>query len=173
MPSFALTSGRKFSTTHVGLFCKALEHREPPSVLQIERHRPLVAVQVLEVRAATRAAEWLAAIFQQGIDLDDIGAPIGELTHAGRSGTDPGQIEHGKTGQGLRGMRDGLQELRYRSGKRRWHNCRNWGLVMRPAACRLGGNAWSAGPATGAGRIAVSAERGAVPCRPEHGLTLS
>ena len=28
-------------------------------------------------------------------DLDDIGAPIGELAYAGGARTDPGQVEHG------------------------------------------------------------------------------
>ncbi len=42
-----------------------------------------------------------AAVFQQRIDLDDIGAPVGELAHAGRPRPDPGQIQHGEAGQGL------------------------------------------------------------------------
>jgi hypothetical protein len=40
-------------------------------------------------------------VLQQRIDLDDIGAPIRELPHAGRPGTDAGEIEHGEAGQGV------------------------------------------------------------------------
>src|SRR6185437_15476823 len=55
-----------------------------------------------------RAARLLAAgILYQGVDLDDIGAPVGELAHAGRPGADAGKVEHGETGQGLRGAREG------------------------------------------------------------------
>ena len=44
----------------VGLFGQPLEHLEALGVLQVERHRPLVAVQILEVRALARAARLLA-----------------------------------------------------------------------------------------------------------------
>ena len=49
-----------------------------------------------------RAARALA-LFQmrRRLDLDDVGAPIGELAHAGRAGAHAGQIEHGKAGKGL------------------------------------------------------------------------
>ena len=93
---------------HVGLFREALKHLEALGVFQIERHRPLVAVQVLEIRTMARAARLLAAgVLHQGVDLDDIGAPVRELPHAGRPGADAGEIEHGEAGQGLRGAREG------------------------------------------------------------------
>ena len=108
MPSFAFTSGRKFSTTTSALFGEPLEHFEALRVLQVERHRALVAVQILEVGTLARAARLLAAgILQQRIDLDDIGAPVRQLPHAGRPGADAGQIEHGEAGQGLRGAWEG------------------------------------------------------------------
>jgi hypothetical protein len=44
-------------------------------------------------------------VLQQGVDFDDIGAPIRELPHAGRSGADANEIEHGEAGQGLRSAR--------------------------------------------------------------------
>src|SRR5258707_38912 len=39
----------------------------------------------------------------RGFDLDDIGAPVGELAHAGRTRAHPGQIQHRETRKGLRG----------------------------------------------------------------------
>ena len=100
----------------VGLRGEALEHLEALRVLQVERHRALVAVQILEVRAMARAARLLAGrVLQQRIDLDDIGAPVGELPHAGRPRTDAGEVEHGEAGKGLRGAREGhLRKLRQR-----------------------------------------------------------
>ena len=55
-----------------------------------------------------RSARLLAGgVLQQRIDLDDIGAPIRELAHASRPGADPGEVEHGEAGEGLRGAREG------------------------------------------------------------------
>ena len=87
----------------VGLLGEALEHFEALRVLQVERHRPLVAVQILEVRALPRPARLLATrILQQRVDLDDVGAPVRQLPHAGGPGANAGEIEHGETGEGLR-----------------------------------------------------------------------
>ena len=48
-----------------------------------------------------RAARLFAGgILHQRIDLDDIGAPVRQLPHAGRPGADPGEIEHGEAGKG-------------------------------------------------------------------------
>jgi hypothetical protein len=58
-------------------------------------------MQVLEIRTMARAARLFAGgILHQGIDLDDIGAPVRELPHAGRPGADAGKIEHSEAGQG-------------------------------------------------------------------------
>ncbi len=110
--------GAEILDHHVGLFYQPHEGLDPLGVLQVERHRPLVAVQVLEVRAAARAAELLAGILQQGVDLDDISAPVRELTRAGRTGPDAGEVEHGETGEGLRGARDRHQRAPVRSAQR-------------------------------------------------------
>jgi len=76
---------------------KAAEHVEALGIFEIQRHRALVAVQVLEIRAMARAARLFAcSILQQRIDLDDIGAPIRQLPHAGRPGSDAGEIKHGE-----------------------------------------------------------------------------
>jgi hypothetical protein len=54
--------------------------------LEVERHRALVAVQVLHVGAVARAAHALVRIDPgRRLDLDDVGAEVGELAHAGRS----------------------------------------------------------------------------------------
>src|SRR5262249_37972259 len=53
-------------------------------LLEVERDAALVAVQVLEIRAVARAAH-IAALPPLGqLDLDDVGAPVRELAHAGR-----------------------------------------------------------------------------------------
>jgi hypothetical protein len=74
---------------------------------------PLVAVQILEIRPPARAAELFAAgVLQQGIDLNDIGAPVRELAHAGRPGTDPGQVEHENRNRACEARGKGIQKLR-------------------------------------------------------------
>ncbi len=77
----------------VGLLDHALEGGEAFGRLQIERHAALVAMQVLKVAALARPAHRL---FDAGrrLDLDDIGAPVGELAHAGRARAHAGEIEH-------------------------------------------------------------------------------
>ncbi len=100
-----LDVGTKILDHDVGLFHKPPKHFKTFLVLQIERHRAFVAVQILEIRAMARAARLFAGgILHQRIDLDDIGAPVRELPHAGRPGADPGEIEHDEAGEGLRGM---------------------------------------------------------------------
>ena len=59
----------------------------------------------------------------QGVDLDYIGAPIRELPHAGRPGTNAGEIGHGKAEQAL----GGIQTLRcghHRGGSHGRHKCK-------------------------------------------------
>ena len=100
---FCLHVGTKIFDHDVGLFRQPLEHFKALGVLQVQRHGPLVAVQILEIRTLARAARLLAAtVFQQRVDLDNVGAPVRQLPHAGGPGANAGQIEHGETGQGLR-----------------------------------------------------------------------
>ena len=96
MPSRFFTSGRKFSTTTSAFLTMRLSAASPSGRLQIERHAALVAMQVLKVGPFARAAH---LIFQPGrrLDLDDVGAPIGELAHAGRPRADAGEIENRKS----------------------------------------------------------------------------
>src|SRR5712672_2514606 len=89
---------------HVVLLDQPPEHREPLGRLQVQRDAALVAVQVLEIRPLARAARRLAALeLRRRLDLDHVGAPVGELTHAGRPRANPGEVEDGKTRKGLRG----------------------------------------------------------------------
>ncbi|MGY4334582.1 hypothetical protein ACVWWG_008999 [Bradyrhizobium sp. LB7.2] len=95
----------------VGLGGEALEHGKPALVLQVQRHRPLVAMQILEIGAPPRPARLFAAgILGQRVDLDHAGAPVRELPHAGGPGPDAGQIEYGEARQGFGGMRKGHLE---------------------------------------------------------------
>jgi hypothetical protein len=70
-------------------------------------------MQVLEIRSLARSAGQLTAgVAGQGIDLDDIGAPVRELPHAGRPGADAGEIKHGEAGKRRRGTRGkGVRKL--------------------------------------------------------------
>ena len=62
---------------------------------QVQAQAALVAVQVLEVGALARATRPLAAGQRLGqLDLDDVGAPVGQLAHRGRAGPHLGQVDH-------------------------------------------------------------------------------
>ena len=86
MPRRSFTSGRKFSTTTSAFSTMRLNAARPCGDLQIERHAALVALKILEIGAFARTARALA-FDQMGrrLDLDDIGAPVGELADAGRA----------------------------------------------------------------------------------------
>jgi hypothetical protein len=48
-------------------------------------------MQILEIRALPRSAGlFLAGVVNQRVDLDDVGAPVGELPNGGRSGANAG-----------------------------------------------------------------------------------
>ena len=68
-------------------------------VFQVQRHAALVAVQVLEVEAVAVAAGSVAFGLARRLDLDHVGAPIGELPHRGRAGAMGRQVQHLKTMQ--------------------------------------------------------------------------
>jgi hypothetical protein len=142
---FRLHVGPEVFDHDVGFFRKPPEHLEAFRILQIERHRALVAVQILKVGALARAARLLAGgVFQQGVDLDDIGAPIRELPHAGRPGADTGEIKHGEAGQRLRGTRDGhyerLRDLRLATVEQRLADCKPHRVAQRSYKRRGTGN---------------------------------
>ena len=85
---------------HVGAFRHLLENGDALGLLEVERDAALVAVQVEEVRALARAAHHrvLVAVLRH-LDLDDVGAPVGELARGGRAGAGPRQIDHLEAGQ--------------------------------------------------------------------------
>src|SRR5262249_54735514 len=89
---------------HVGLLDHSLESRDPLWRFQIERHAALVALKILKVGAFARTTRTLA-VDEMGrrLDLDDVCAPIAELTDAGRARANAGQVEHGKARKGLGG----------------------------------------------------------------------
>src|SRR5262249_44361379 len=87
-----LDVGAEVLDHHVGLGHDALEHLDPSRVLQVEGHRPLVAMQVEEVEADRGGV----AFFQLArLDLDDLGSHVGQVAHGGRAGPRPGEIDDG------------------------------------------------------------------------------
>src|SRR3954447_20000520 len=56
---------------------------------------------------ARTAGLFARRVLHQGIHFDDIRPPVRELPHAGRPRADPGEIEDGEAGEGLRGAREG------------------------------------------------------------------
>jgi hypothetical protein len=79
----------------VGPGDQALEERDAGGRLQIQGQRALVAVEVHEVGAVARAAHRLAFLQRlRHLDLDDVGAPVGELADRGRARPDPREVEH-------------------------------------------------------------------------------
>src|SRR5262249_23856941 len=97
--------GAEILDHHVGLPHHSPERGEPRLGLEVEGDRALVAVQVLEVGTVARAAGGVAGPFQLGrrLNLDDVGAPVGELAHAGRARAYPGQVQDGEPLKRARG----------------------------------------------------------------------
>ena len=83
----------------VGLLRQLEEDRLAFLGLQIEGQAALVAMQVLEIEPVAPRAGDIAPRLARRLDLDDIGAPIGELADRGRPGAGMTQIENGKTGE--------------------------------------------------------------------------
>ena len=83
----------------IGLGHQPAEHRDAARIFQIERHTALVALQVLEVGAVPRPAKRIPRFDTfRHLDLDNVGAPIGELAHCGRPGAHACQIENAYAG---------------------------------------------------------------------------
>src|SRR5207253_7557568 len=64
--------------------------------LEVDRHVQLVAMQVLVVGTEPVGAGRLALRPAWYFDLDHLGAPVGELPRAGRTGAMQGQVEDGE-----------------------------------------------------------------------------
>jgi hypothetical protein len=89
---------------HVGVADELEEDLASLRRLQVEGHRPLVAVEVLEIRALARTAHALVRVdARRRFDLDHVGAEVGELLDAGRAGADAGEVEHAQAGERTRG----------------------------------------------------------------------
>ena len=57
-------------------------------------------MQILEIRTMALAASKGIDIVLRGLlDLDDVGAPVGQLAHRGRPGAHARQIEHANGGE--------------------------------------------------------------------------
>jgi len=75
----------------VGFLRHALEYRQPLGGLEIQREAPAVPLQVLEIEAVAPLPRAAAAVlFVRVLDLDDVGAEVGELACTGRSGARAG-----------------------------------------------------------------------------------
>src|SRR5262245_2999851 len=81
---------------HVGPRDQALENLAAPGGLEIEGHRALVAMQVLEIEPVARR---IAVDIGAGFDLDDPGAHVCELPYAGGAGACSGEIDDGVGGE--------------------------------------------------------------------------
>ena len=92
-----LTVDLKFSTTTSAVFASSKKILRPSLRLQVEREAALVAVQVLEVGSVAPAAGRVDAGAAGRLDLDHVGAPVGELAHRRRSGAVRGEVEHFET----------------------------------------------------------------------------
>ena len=86
---------------HVGLLDQSLEQFQAFGGLQVEGNALLVAVQVLEIGTQAWATERVIAFHGLGkLDLDGVGAPVGQLPHTGRPGPHPGEVQYGESRKG-------------------------------------------------------------------------
>ena len=83
----------------IGLLGQLHEDREPVLGLQVEGQAALVAMEILEIEPFAPRAGHVAAVIAALLDLDDIGAPIGELADRSRPGAGMSEVEDGKAGQ--------------------------------------------------------------------------
>src|SRR5207253_2433646 len=67
--------------------------------LQVEGQAALVAMQVLEIEPVAPRAGHVASGLARLLDLDHVGAPIGELPNRSRPGAGMTQIENGEAGK--------------------------------------------------------------------------
>ena len=79
---------------HVGVVGELAERVDAGRVLQVDRDR---AARAVPHRVAAVVAERVAA---GRLDLDHVGALLGEQQHAERAGDAPRQVEHAHTVQG-------------------------------------------------------------------------
>src|SRR3989441_1055397 len=81
-PEPCLDVGPEVLHEHVGAGDEALEDLDPARVLEVERHRALVPLEIQEVEAERRG---VALDLLARLHLDDVGPHVGELAHGGRA----------------------------------------------------------------------------------------
>src|SRR5205085_824758 len=93
---------------------RAKRARTMPLASRMPAEVSLIAMQILEIGTVAAAARRVGVLARR-LDLDHIGAPIGELAHRGRAGAVGGQVNDGKAieRQGGRGHRS-ISRLRKR-----------------------------------------------------------
>ena len=71
-----------------------LENVQPVGVLQIQGHRPFVAVQILEIRAVPIHEIW-GVVAARHFDLDDLCTPVRQLPDGRGPGAGAREVEDG------------------------------------------------------------------------------
>ena len=96
-PEAGFHVGAEVLDEHIGLGREAAKGCSSLGRFEVERNAAFVAMQVLEIRAVARTTQTFRRFQVFGeLDLDDIGAPIGQLAHGSRAGAHAGQIENGE-----------------------------------------------------------------------------
>ena len=110
-----------FSDDHVRLFGELHEDLLALLALEIERDAALVAVQVLEVEAVPVARRRVTiGAGRRLLDPYHLGAPIGQMAHAGRAGAMRREVDDLETGEGKSSFGHGL--ILRRTGKSGGHH---------------------------------------------------
>ena len=104
-PQPPLHVGPKVLDHHVGVLDQALEGGETLRRLEVERDARLLRCRFWKSGALARSARRSPMASAGRLDLDHVGAPIGQLAHAGRTGTDLRQIEHREAFERARSFR--------------------------------------------------------------------
>ena len=114
-----------------------LEHLDARRTLEVQRNAELIVIEELEQRAGLGVGEVIVERAQPAarvaaarpLDLDDVGAVVGEQLGAERPGDVMGQVQHTGPGEGL-GQRAALGTFRH-------DNCANIAGRMPPGKNRL------------------------------------
>src|SRR5262249_28808898 len=85
-------AGTEILDQHVGASDQAPDEREPAWRLDVERKAALVAVEAHE-EAGARAGQAPRVVARGRLDLDDVGAEIGEDEPAGRAHRHMGELD--------------------------------------------------------------------------------
>src|SRR5712692_1691746 len=100
MPRRCLTSGRKFSTTTSARAAILFSSATPSGALRSSVMLRLLRCRFMKSEPLRPAETFAVGAALRHLDLDDLGTPVGELAHAGRTGAHTRQIEHGEARPG-------------------------------------------------------------------------